>query len=137
MEEDKVLEVTIVKGMQHGERLVFQGEADQLPDTIPGDVVVILVERTPDSEDYPWKRMGDDLLYKQSITLNEALTGYEFEIRHLDGRILIVKSEPRDVVKPGDIRVVEGEGMPCYKNITSKGKLFIKFNIEFPNYKEL
>lgn len=137
VEEEKVLEVTIVKGMRFGERLVFSGEADQLPDTIPGDVIVVLVEKPPESEDYPWKRMDDDLLYKQTISLKEALTGYEFEIRHLDGRILLVKSEPRDVIKPGDLRVIVGEGMPRYKNISEKGKLFIKFDIEFPTYAEI
>ena len=30
VEEEKVLEVDIVKGMRNGERIVFHGEADQL-----------------------------------------------------------------------------------------------------------
>jgi len=136
IEEEKVLEVNIVKGMQNGERLVFHGESDQLPDTIPGDVVVHLVEKDM-GEDYPWKRAGNDLLYKKTITLSEALTGYEFEIRHLDNRVLLVRSEEHDIVKPGDLRVVADEGMPCYKNISQKGKLYIQFDVDFPTYKEI
>jgi len=136
-EEEKMIEVCIVKGMQNGERLVFPGESDQLPDTLPGDVIVVLVERPPDNENYPWKRNGDDLFYRQMLTLKEALTGFEFEIRHLDGRLLLVKSDSRDVIKPNDMRLVPNEGMPRYKNITEKGKLFIKFDVEFPSYKDI
>jgi hypothetical protein len=34
-------------------------------------------------------------VYTQRITLLEALTGFEFHITHLDGRILVVKNWDR------------------------------------------
>ncbi|XP_066348763.1 chaperone protein dnaJ A6-like isoform X5 [Miscanthus floridulus] len=34
VQERKVLEVHIEKGMQHGQKIVFQGEADQAPDSV-------------------------------------------------------------------------------------------------------
>jgi len=50
----------------------------------------------------------------------------------MDDRNLIVRSTPLEIVKPGDIRVVHGEGMPVHKSPYDKGRLFIKFNVIFP-----
>ena len=99
-------------------------------------MIVVLIEK-PEDEDFPWERAGDDLVYSKTISLVEALTGYEFELVHMDQRRLLVKSESQDVVKPGDLRVIQNEGMPVHKNITEKGRLFIRFDIEFPKYKDI
>ena len=32
----------------------------------------------------------------------------------------------------GDIKVIDGEGMPIYKNPIEKGNLFVKFKVIFP-----
>jgi DnaJ family protein A protein 2 len=51
---------------------------------------------------------------EQTITLLEALVGFELHIQHLDGRVLRVRSEKDTITKPGDIRVIEDEGMPIH-----------------------
>ena len=38
-----------------------------------------------------------------------------------------------EVIKDGDIKCVLNEGMPQYKNPFEKGKLIVKFNVEFPS----
>lgn len=43
--ERKVLEVYIEKGVPDGHRIVFRGEADERPDTIPGDVRFIVQQQ--------------------------------------------------------------------------------------------
>jgi DnaJ family protein A protein 2 len=42
--EKKVLELYIPRGAREGERITLEGEADQVPDQIPGDIVFTLVE---------------------------------------------------------------------------------------------
>ena len=37
-----------------------------------------------------------------------------------------------EVLKDGDVKCVMNEGMPQYKNPFEKGKLVVKFNVEFP-----
>lgn len=135
VEDQKILEVPIDKGSQAGEKIVFEGESDQLPDTIAGDVVVVLREK--EEKGSPWERVGDDLIYTKKIPLVEALTGCEFVITHLDGRKLVVKTEPKEIVKPNDVRVVQGEGMPVDHTGIEKGKLFIRFDVEFPNWDQV
>ncbi|KPI93895.1 DnaJ-like subfamily A member 2 [Papilio xuthus] len=77
-------------------------------------------------------RTGDDLIMKHDITLTEALCGFQFVVQHLDGRELLVRHPPGVVIKPGDLKGIQGEGMPQYKNPFEKGNLYVKFNIVFP-----
>jgi DnaJ family protein A protein 2 len=126
--EKKVLDVYIDKGMRHGQRVVFAGEGDQQPDVIPGDIIVVLQQK----EHQTFKRDGDDLYMEQELTLHEALCGYELRITHLDGRTLRVKGPPGQVVTPGDIKCIVGEGMPIHKRPYEKGRLIIRFTVQFP-----
>ena len=54
-------------------------------------------QEQPHSE---FTRKGDDLFIKRSISLTEALCGFEMELTHLDGRKLLIKTEPGEVIKP-------------------------------------
>jgi len=124
----KTLEVFVTKGMMHGERIVFNGEADEAPDTVPGDVVVVLQQK-----EHPFfTRQNVHLFMKKKISLLEALCGFEFTINHLDGRRLSVKSAPDVVYRPGDFKVIRDEGMPHKKNHFVRGSLYIEFVIDFP-----
>ncbi len=69
---------------------------------------------------------------EHSINITEALCGFEFVITHLDGRKLVLKQKPGDVLAPGAIRAVANEGMPIYKSPFEKGNLYITFKVKFP-----
>ena len=45
IKEVKILEVHVDKGMKHGQRITFTGEADQVPGVDPGDVGLLLQEK--------------------------------------------------------------------------------------------
>ncbi|KAH8600232.1 putative DnaJ protein like protein xdj1 [Bisporella sp. PMI_857] len=126
--EKKVLEIYIPRGAREGEKIVLEGEADQKPDQIPGDIVFTLVE-----EDHEvFQRAGDDLSAALSITLAEALTGFsKVVLKHLDGRGISITHPPGKVLQPDQILKVEGEGMP-HKKTDMKGDLFLVVKIEFP-----
>lgn len=127
-EEPRALDVFIDKGMAHGQKITFSGEGDQIPDVTPGDIILVLQQ-----EDHPiFKRDGNDLYIEKKIKLVEALTGFKFLLKHLDGRYLLVQSQPGEVIKQGDSKAIDGEGMPQYKNPFEKGRLIIKFDVEFP-----
>ncbi|KAG5889608.1 hypothetical protein JTB14_024029 [Gonioctena quinquepunctata] len=126
--ETKILEVHVDKGMKENQKIFFRGEGDQQPDVEPGDVVIILQQKAHEK----FERNGDDLHIKQSISLTEALCGFSFILRHLDGRDILIKQPAGNVVKPGDVKAIIGEGMPCYKNPFEKGNLYIAFDIKFP-----
>ncbi|CAG8736026.1 8707_t:CDS:2, partial [Acaulospora morrowiae] len=114
--ERKVLEVHIEKGMKNGQAITFYGEADQAPGIEPGDVVIYLEEKQHDR----FIRKGDDLVYTAKIDLVTSLAGGIFHIEHLDNRVLEVK-----------IKAIPSQGMPSHRHHTF-GTLYIKFDIEFP-----
>ncbi|XP_075884528.1 dnaJ homolog subfamily A member 2a isoform X2 [Nelusetta ayraudi] len=45
VKEVKILEVHVDKGMKHGQKITFGGEADQAPSVEPGDIVLVLQEK--------------------------------------------------------------------------------------------
>jgi len=128
IQEKKILEVNIEKGMTHGQKITFQGEADEAPDTLPGDVILILQQK----EHPVFKRKGNDLFIEKEITLTEALCGYKFTVDHLDGRQLLVSSNSGEIVKPGAFKCIFDEGMVDWNRSFEKGKMFIHFKLKFP-----
>ncbi|KAL5647404.1 hypothetical protein ACJX0J_041759, partial [Zea mays] len=90
VQEKKVLEVHVEKGMQHNQKITFPGEADEAPDTITGDIVFVLQQK----DNSKFKRKGEDLFYEHTLSLTEALCGFQFVLTHLDNRQLLIKSDP-------------------------------------------
>ncbi|KAG9352715.1 hypothetical protein JZ751_021129 [Albula glossodonta] len=101
------------------------------------------------SQFHTFKRDAHDLHMTYKIGLVEALCGFQFTLKHLDGRQIVVKYPPGKVIEPGSreparflqhrvfhcdssVRVVRGEGMPQYRNPFEKGDLYIKFDVQFP-----
>src|SRR3954464_12145749 len=82
IEDRKVLELYIPRGSREGEKIVLPGEADQLPDQEPGDIIFSLTEAPHKT----FRRAGADLAADIHITLAEALTGFNrVVLTHLDG----------------------------------------------------
>ncbi|GMP91736.1 hypothetical protein CsSME_00042293 [Camellia sinensis var. sinensis] len=129
VQEKKVLEVIVEKGMQNGQKITFPGEADEAPDTVTGDIVFVLQQK----EHPKFKRKGDDLFVEHTLSLTEALCGFQFILTHLDGRQLLIKSNPGEVIKPDQFKAIYEEGMPMYRRPFMKGKLYIHFTVEFPD----
>lgn len=124
----KIIEVAIEKGMANGQRIKFSGESDEIPGTIPGDIVIQLSQKPHEV----FTRKGADLICKLDITLSEALCGFVKTITHLDGRILKIEKAPGAVTKQDAICMIADEGMPHHGNPFTKGRLFVNFKIEFP-----
>jgi DnaJ homolog subfamily A member 2 len=126
--EKKQLEIYIPRGAQQGERIVLEGEADQVPDQTPGDLVFTLVE----IDHEVFQRAGDDLSAELEITLAEALTGFSrVVLKHLDGRGIHIDHPQGKVLQPNQVLKVAGEGMPLKKS-DLKGDLYLVVKIEFP-----
>lgn len=60
------------------------------------------------------------------------MTGCTFYVKHLDGRVIEIKTPENQVIRPGSTFAVENEGMPVYKSAFNKGNLYITFEVDFP-----
>uniref|UniRef100_A0A1B6JQ81 Chaperone DnaJ C-terminal domain-containing protein n=1 Tax=Homalodisca liturata TaxID=320908 RepID=A0A1B6JQ81_9HEMI len=115
--------------MREGQKIYFRGEGDQQPGLEPGDVIIVLQLKYHEK----FQRSGDDLVMTHTLSLTEALCGFSLVVKHLDGRDLLVNHPTGQIVKPGTIKGIAGEGMPHYKNPFEKGNLYIKFDVTFPD----
>ncbi|KAG2470379.1 dnaJ homolog subfamily A member 4 [Polypterus senegalus] len=124
----KILEVHIDKGMKDGQKITFHGEGDQEPSLEPGDVIIVL-----DQKQHPvFQRQDDNLVTKMEIQLVDALCGFRKTLTTLDNRTLVISSSPGNVINHGDVKSVNNEGMPIYRNPFEKGQLIIQFLVKFP-----
>ena len=131
--EKKQIEVHVQPGMEDGDKIPFIGCSDEKPDFETGDVIVILRMKPHPN----FLRKHDDLLIEKKISLSEALLGCSFIVNHLDGRKLVVETSKSEVIVPDSVKVIQREGMPQRGNQFEKGKLYIKFTVEFPTADQL
>jgi len=127
-QQTKTLEIDIDKGAADGKKYTFAGESDEVPDVEPGDVIVELVVE----KHKKFFRKGADLVLNADISLLEALTGFELTFEHLDGRKILVKNPPGNIIKPNVLKTVSECGMPFFDRPYKYGNLYINFNIVFP-----
>lgn len=114
---------SIEPGMAKGTRLTFENEADESPDWVAGDLIVILDEQAPalgaDDEERIdgtfFRRKGKDLFWKEVLSLREAWMGeWTRNVTHLDGHVVQLSRKRGEVVQPLAVEKVRGQGMPIY-----------------------
>eukprot|EP00756_Hemistasia_phaeocysticola_P003695 Hpha_TRINITY_DN12392_c0_g2::TRINITY_DN12392_c0_g2_i1::g.155864::m.155864/K09502/DNAJA1; DnaJ homolog subfamily A member 1 len=126
----KVLDVHIEKGMKRGDVITFSGEGDQVPGIrLSGDIMIVLGQK----ENEFFQRRGRHLFVEHEITLAEALTGFQLPIAHLDGRQLLIRTRPGQVIDPQRLWVIDREGMPVKgSGGLEKGSLVLNLKVRFP-----
>eukprot|EP00771_Trimastix_marina_P000916 gnl/Trimastix_PCT/1950.p1 GENE.gnl/Trimastix_PCT/1950~~gnl/Trimastix_PCT/1950.p1 ORF type:complete len:379 (-),score=91.85 gnl/Trimastix_PCT/1950:142-1278(-) len=118
--------VFIEPGMRDGDELVFDNLGDESPDALPGRLIFKLRAKAHSQ----FTRRGDSLTYRATISLKQALCGFEITITHLDGHKVTVK---RDQITPhGETVLVKGEGMPHRDTPSIHGDLHVVFHVAFP-----
>ncbi|KAG0353126.1 DnaJ- protein scj1 [Podila minutissima] len=121
------LTIVIEPGMADGATIVFDREADEAPDLVPGDVIFDIRTR-PHSI---FERRGDALYTYVTISLEQALLGFNLEIKHLDGKTVALTRE--EAVTPyGFVQTLKGQGMPIKGSHGDFGDLFVEYKVVFP-----
>lgn len=126
--EEKVLSISVKPGWKAGTKITFQKEGDQLPGTIPADIVFIIRDK-PHPQ---FKREGADIRYTARVTLKQALCGVTIEVPTLTkGKISL---PVKDIIKPTTVKRFPGQGLPYPKDPTKRGDLLVAFDIQFPEH---
>ncbi|KAM3842457.1 dnaJ homolog subfamily B member 5 [Diretmus argenteus] len=125
--EDKVLNVVVKKGWRAGTKITFPREGDETPNNTPADVTFVL----KDKKHPQYKRDGSNIVYTAKITLKEALCGCTVNVPTLDNRMMPLPCS--DVIKPGAVRRLRGEGLPLPKSPSQRGDLVVEFQVLFPD----
>ena len=77
------------------------------------------------------RQLGPGMI-QQSINITEDLCGFEKIIKTLDDRSLLIQTVPGEMIETDEVKCVYGKGMLTHRSPFEKGKLIIKFVVEFP-----
>ena len=124
--QTKVVTIDIKPGWKAGTKITYPKEGDQAIGRTPADVVFVIQEKPHPT----YTRVGNDLHYTASISLNHALSGGSLEVPTIEGGV--VSLPLTEVVNPDTCKTIPGHGMPFSKQPDKRGDLVVKFHIHFP-----
>ncbi|KAG2429150.1 hypothetical protein HYH02_014185 [Chlamydomonas schloesseri] len=124
--QEEILEIAVRPGWKKGTKITFQEKGDEDQGIIPADIVFVI-----DEKPHPrFRREGNDLYFTAVVSLADALCGTTLQIPHLDGTT--IELPIRDVIRPGESKVLRGKGMPITKEPGTFGNMVLKFDVKFP-----
>lgn len=123
--QSQQIDIPVKRACRNGQIIVFEGMADEQPGTIPGDLLVHIKIRPH----HIYTRKGDDLYMTKELKLHEALGGYEFVLKQLDGSN--IRIQHTGTTQPETTTPIDNKGMPIL-NSTNRGKLWIKIKVVIP-----
>lgn len=124
--EERILEMEVEPGMVDGQETRFTAEGEPHMDGDPGDLILKIK-----TQPHPiFERKDDDLYTNITISLQDSLSGFTIELKHLDGHTVTISRDK--ITWPGAKIRKKGEGMPNYDNNNLHGTLYITFDVDFP-----
>jgi len=124
--EEKYMDIEVEVGMTDNMEIKFVAEGEPHMDGEPGDLR-LKISTYPHQK---FERRGDDLYTNVTLSLQDALTGFDMDFVHLDGHKVNVKRDK--ITWPGARIRKKGEGMPNYDDNNLFGTLYITFDVAFP-----
>lgn len=123
--EKETLYVPIPKGIDDGEIIILKDKGNIINEQCKGDVKVFIkiINKTD------IKRLGLDLIYEKKISLKDALCGFSFEIKYINGKMYTLNNTSGNIVCPGYKKIIPNMGL-TRDQVT--GNLIIIFHIDFP-----
>lgn len=97
---------------------------------VPGTNIVIFIRHNKhpvfDVESHTY-----NLVYKQNISLCEALIGFQCKLKHPNGEMMFIKSPPNKVIQNNMVLTAKGKGIPTNRGPFSN--LIVMFEVDIPS----
>lgn len=131
-EETETIYVTIPKGVDNNEIIIIREKGNVMADNNKGDIK-LFIKIVNDTE---FIRNGLDLILNKTITLKEALCGFSFDMKYIDGREFKLNNGNGNIIHNNYNKVIQHMGMKRAINPQMlqehTGNLIINFNVTFP-----
>jgi DnaJ-class molecular chaperone len=121
------IDIPIHPGIDSNEYIILRDQGNVINNNLKGDIKIgINIQNTT-----VFIRNGLDLILKKKISLKEALCGFSFDVKNIDGQNLCLNNKTNStVIKPNFRKEILNMGM---KKDNIRGNLVVEFEIEFPN----
>ena len=128
--ENETLYVPIPQGIDDNEIIILKNKGNVMADECRGDVkLFIKVENNTEFE-----RQGLDLLINKTISLKEALCGFSFELKYVNGKTYTLNNTLGNIIPPNFKKVILNMGLTREGRT---GNLIVHFIVEFPEKMEV
>jgi DnaJ-class molecular chaperone len=124
-EETETIYINIPKGVDNNELIILRDKGHIINDTIKGDIKIFISVKN----DTEFVRSGLDLVFNKTISLKEALCGFSFDMKYLDGKTFKINNGNGNVIGFNYKKVLPDMGM---KRDNHSGNIIINFNVVFP-----
>ena len=125
--EQETVYVTVPQGIDDGELVILRDKGNIVNENVKGDIK-IFVKITNETL---FKRAGLDLILEKNITLKEALCGFSFELKYINGKTYTLNNNKGNIIPPEYRKIYPNMGLQRGEH---KGKLIIHFHIDFPEF---
>jgi DnaJ family protein A protein 2 len=123
--EHETVYVNIPKGVDDNEIIILRDKGNAINEYSKGDIkLFIKIENNTE-----FKRNGLDLVIERKISLKEALCGFNFILKYVNGKTYTINNNPGSIVTPSYFKSIPGMGL-TRENHT--GNLIITFEVVFP-----
>jgi DnaJ-class molecular chaperone len=123
--ENETIYVTVPQGIDDGELIILRDKGNIVNDRCKGDVKIFvkIINNTL------FKRSGLDLILEKNITLKDALCGFSFEIKYINGKSYTLNNNRGKIIPPEYRKIYPDMGL---KREGHTGNMIIIFHIDFP-----
>ena len=124
-EETETVYIQVPKGVDDNELIILRGKGNALSHNNFGDVKVFIKI----INDTGFIRTGLDLTLNKTITLKEALCGFSFDLKYIDGRTFKINNGVGNIITNNYNKVINKMGLTRDEHV---GNLIINFTVDFP-----
>ena len=123
--EKETIYVEIPSGIDDNEIIILRDKGNVANENSKGDIKIFIKIENNSS----FKRQGLDLIFEKKISLKEALCGFSFELKHVNGKTYTINNNKGSIVTPSYFKSIPNMGL--IRN-GHTGSLVITFIVEFP-----
>jgi DnaJ family protein A protein 2 len=124
--EKETIYVDVPPGIDDNEMLILREKGNIMSDNRRGDIKVCIAIQNNTA----FKRVGLDLILQKQITLKEALCGFSFDIKYINGKAYTLNNNRGSIIPPQYKKVYPEMGL---KRGEHKGNMIIVFDVTFPD----
>jgi DnaJ-class molecular chaperone len=123
--EKETIYLDIPKGIDDNEIIILRERGNISKEKIAGDIKIFIKI----NNDTDYQRNGLDLIYTKMITLKDALCGFSFDLKYINGKKYTINNNMGNIITPNFKKIIPKMGLERDGHV---GNLIIIFQIQFP-----
>jgi hypothetical protein len=123
--EKETIYVDVPPGIDENEMIILRDKGNIISEYCKGDIKIsILIQNNT-----AFKRSGLDLILEKSISLKDALCGFSFELKYINGKSYTLNNNKGSIVPSEYKKVYPKMGLKRGEHV---GNMVIIFHVDFP-----